>query len=49
MDVGVIGLLCIFLTPMVFGGITMYYSQKEIDQETVDRWKRQGYDIDSDG
>ena len=49
MDVGVIGLLCIFLCPMVFGGITMYYSQKEIDRETIDRWKRQGYDVDDDG
>ena len=37
---GELGLLTVFLAPMVFGGITMYYSHKQIHQETLDRWKK---------
>jgi len=44
MDIGLLGVLAVFLCPMVFGGITAYYSQNAIVQETKDRWKRQGYD-----
>ena len=46
MDVGLLGLLAVFMCPMVFGGITMYYSQNEIHQETLNRWKRQGWKND---
>jgi hypothetical protein len=46
MSIGILGLLAVFMCPMIFGGITMYYSHKEIDRETIDRWKRQGVDID---
>jgi|TARA_A100001015_G_C15033824_1_gene734772 hypothetical protein len=38
MDLGLIGLLGVFLCPMVTGGITMYYSQKAIEEETLERW-----------
>ena len=41
MDVGLLGLLAVFMCPMVFGGITFYYSHKTIHQETLDRWERQ--------
>ena len=47
MNWGELGLLAVFLCPMVFGGITFYYSHKTIHQETLDRWKRQGYDGDN--
>jgi len=40
MDIGLFGLLAVFLCPMVFGGITMHYCHKTIHQETLDRWKR---------
>jgi hypothetical protein len=36
--VGEFGLLAVFLCPMVFGGITMYYSHKAIHKATLDRW-----------
>jgi len=39
-DVGLLGVLAVFLCPMVFGGITAHYSQKAIQQETKDRWKK---------
>lgn len=42
-DLGLLGVLAVFLCPMVFGGITAYYSQKAIQQETKDRWERQGW------
>jgi hypothetical protein len=32
---GLLGLLAVFMCPMVFGGITMYYSWK-----VVDKWER---------
>ena len=48
MDVGLLGLLAVFMCPMVFGGITFYYSHEAIHQETLDRWKRQGYDYEKD-
>ena len=34
-----IGLLAVFLCPMVFGGLTFYYSHKEIHEATLKRWK----------
>jgi hypothetical protein len=37
---GLLGLLAVFMCPMVFGGITMYYSHKEIHEETINRWKK---------
>jgi len=37
-DIGVIGLLCVFLTPMVFGAITWYYSHKTTDKVTREWW-----------
>jgi len=39
-DLGLLGVLAVFLCPMVFGGITAYFSQEAIQQETKDRWKR---------
>lgn len=36
-----IGILCVFMCPMVFGGLTMYLSHKEIHEETLDRWSKQ--------
>jgi len=44
MDIGLLGLLAVFLCPMVFGGITFYYSHQAIHRETLERWKKQGYD-----
>ena len=41
MDVGLLGLLAVFMCPMVFDGITMYYSHKAIHEETLERWKKQ--------
>ena len=35
-----IGILCVFMCPMVFGGLTMYLSHKEIHEETLDRWSK---------
>ena len=46
--IGEFGLLAVFICPMVFGGIAFYYSHKEIHQETLDRWKKQGYDYEKD-
>lgn len=40
-DLGELGLLAVFLCPMVFGGITMYYSHKSIHKATLDRWEKQ--------
>ena len=40
MDFGLLGLLAIFLCPMIFGGIAFYYSHKEIHNETLHRWKK---------
>jgi len=40
MDIGLLGLLAVFMCPMVFGGITMYYSHITIHEETLKRWKR---------
>lgn len=41
MDFGLIGVLAVFMCPMVFGGITMHYSHKAIHNETLDRWEKQ--------
>lgn len=38
MDLGLLGVLAVFLCPMVFGGITMYYSIKVIHKDTLKRW-----------
>ena len=46
MDVELLGLLAVFMCPMVFGGITMHYSHEAIHKETLDRWKKQGYDYE---
>lgn len=39
MDLGLIGILAVFLCPMVFGGITTYYCLKENDPVTKQVWK----------
>ena len=41
MNWGELGILAVFLCPMVFGGLTMYYCHKQIHQETLDRWSKQ--------
>jgi len=38
-SVGVIGLLCVFLTPMISGAITTYYSQKNQNKITNEVWE----------
>jgi len=40
MDIGLLGLLAVFMCPMIFGGITMYYSHNTIHKETLNRWKK---------
>jgi len=39
-DPGVIGLLCIFATPIIFGAITAYYSHKTTDKVTREWWSK---------
>jgi len=39
MEVGLLGLLAVFLCPMVFGGITFYYSHKTTDSVTKNTWE----------
>lgn len=39
-----LGILSVMMCPMIFGGLTMYCSHEEIHKETLDRWKKQGYD-----
>jgi hypothetical protein len=42
-DWGLLGVLGVFLCPMVFGGITFYYSHKythPVTQETWEYWNR---------
>jgi hypothetical protein len=46
MDFGLLGLLAVFMCPMVFGGITMYYSHKTIHKATLERWKRESSHIE---
>lgn len=36
---GVIGLLAIFATPIILGGITAYVSHKETNKITMETWK----------
>ena len=36
---GVIGLLAIFATPIILGGITAYVSHKETHKITMEIWK----------
>ena len=38
-----IGLLAIFLCPMVFGGMAFHYSHKAIHKHTLERWEKQGW------
>jgi hypothetical protein len=43
MDWGVLGLLAVFLCPMIFGGITTYYSdkyQRPVTKETWEYWEK---------
>jgi hypothetical protein len=44
--IGELGLLAVFLCPMVFGGITFYYSHKTIHKATLERWKRESSNIE---
>ncbi len=49
-DPGVIGLLCIFAAPIVFGGITAYISQKgqqKVTNETWEYWENKWKDQDA--
>lgn len=39
-DLGTIGLLFVFLTPMIFGGITFWYSWKTTDEVTKKWWSK---------
>ena len=39
MEVGLLGLLAVFLCPMVFGCITVYYSPKTTHLVTKDTWE----------
>ena len=39
MEVGLLGLLAVFLCPMVFGGITFYYSHKFTHPVTKETWE----------
>jgi len=39
MSFGLLGILSVMLCPMIFGGVAFYYSHKEIDKETRNRWK----------
>lgn len=38
-DWGTFGLLCVFLTPMVFGAITTYYCHKAQEKITEQVWQ----------
>lgn len=40
LDPGLLGVLAIFLCPMVFGGITWYYSHKSTHDVTMKWWKQ---------
>ena len=42
-DIGVIGLLAVFLCPMVFGAIAWYYSHKTTDKVTREWWSKFDY------
>lgn len=35
-----LGILSVMMCPMVFGGITVFYSHEAIHKETVERWKK---------
>ena len=37
-DPGIFGLLAVFLTPMIFGGITTYYCMKTQEKITAQVW-----------
>lgn len=39
-DLGVLGLLAVFLTPMIFGGITWWYSYKSTEKVTRKWWSK---------
>ena len=38
--IGLLGLLAVFLCPMVFGGITFYYSHKTTHPVTIETWEK---------
>lgn len=40
LDPGLLGVLAIFLCPMIFGGITFYYSHKFTHKVTMEWWKQ---------
>lgn len=40
MDWGMLGLLAVFLSPMVFGGIAFHYSHKTTDKVTKEWWNK---------
>lgn len=45
-DWGLLGVLGVFLCPMVFGGITFYYSHKythPVTQETWEYWNKRKF------
>lgn len=48
MDWGLLGLLAVFMCPMVFGGITMYYSAKAIEPPKTDHQESHSDEKSSD-
>lgn len=40
LDPGLLGVLAIMLCPMIFGGITFYYSHKYTHDVTMKWWKQ---------
>ena len=37
-------LLVLMMLPMIAGGITVHYSHTYIHEETINRWRRLGYE-----
>jgi len=35
-----LGVLAVMMSPMIFGGLTMYYSIVTIEKETEKRWEK---------
>jgi hypothetical protein len=46
LDPGLLGVLAIFLCPMIFGGITFYYSHKYTHDVTMKWWKQAEKDVE---
>lgn len=40
MDFGLIGLLVVFMCPMIFGAITFVFSHETTEKITKDRWEK---------